>query len=219
MMSEAFELALEEGKRNQAGELVFAFLQQPDEDAWDSLLVGMDGQPLTFWDKSVGMEGEVSREDGSVLTVVVSTPPGVRPVGWQGVPAHSSGSPLGRLVAIVGPDGITEVEPPRGQNPPKPPPPMGRDLIKTPLGQFAMRDDEGHYRAVEVDTTDGGRATILVDWDGRVMMLWTEVDPEEGRRLMVVTVLPDDTGLVCQTIDSELRPGKSGDSLVELLAG
>lgn len=215
-MTEQLDLILEGAKRFNGGSIVIAHLQRPDEDAWDALVVSSEMQPLTFWAQGdQEFKDAYVREDGAVLMVVMSTPPGIEPSGLLSVPAASTGSPVVNLEAVVTEDGTVVIGTPGDDAPKKPPPPFGPDMIASLLAQAAMRDDEERYMLFDMDAADGGKAAILADWDKRPMFLWVEMEPG-NRELMAVTGLPAG-GFVCQTIDSDLRPLHSSEALEELL--
>lgn len=216
-MSEQLDLVLANAKRFSGGALVIAQLQRSDEDAWDALVVGADMQPLTFWaEDAQGIEDAHTREDGAVLMVVMSTPPGIEPSGLLSVPAVSTGSPAVRLVAIVNEDGTVVIGSPGDDGPRKPPPPFGPYMISSLLEQSALRtDDDQGFMLGETEAAGGGKASILADWDKRPMLLWIAMDSGE-RELMVVTGLPEG-GFVCQAVDSDLHPLYSSETLAQRL--
>jgi hypothetical protein len=210
---------LENAKRFSGGDLAIAQLQRPDEDAWDALVVGADMQPLTFWAQSGEEFADAHvREDGAILMVVMSTPPGIEPAGLLSVPAISSGSPTMRMNAIVNQDGAVVIGNAGDDTPPKPPPPFGPDMIASLVEQAALRTkDSKGYVLGEMDAADGGKAMVLADWDKRPMLLWLEM--EAGKReLMAVTGLPAG-GFVCQAVDPSLQPLHSSEALAETLKG
>jgi hypothetical protein len=212
-MTEELDNLLEHALRDGQGRIVSAHLQRAEEDYWDRLVVGRDGQPFTFRGRPTGMSDEVVLEDGSILMVLACTPSGVSPEGHLAVPADESGSPLAKMVAVVDAEGLTEVEPPDQQ--PAKPPPLGPDSFTALLQRAAMRQGD-EIGVTKVEAVDGGVATVVVAWDQRPLLLWFEKLGGSGRELMCISALPG--GLVATSVDSTLRPLHSDDRLAQLLA-
>lgn len=198
---------LEHAKRDPHGHVAVAHLRRQDKDVWDAIVVAEDAQPLVFWahGEQPDMKDLVIREDGSVMMVVISTPPGVQPAGLLVVPANAWGSPLATLVSVVSQEGLTMVSS-AGDTESASPPPMGRDMLISLLDHAAARN-EGGYAVTELETADGGTATVLLDWDGRPVMFWLEVPGDESpRTLMTAMASPDGDGLIAMAVDGDLRP-------------
>ena len=220
-MSDPLEAILKDAKRDRYGNVAIAHLRRQDEDAWDALVVAEDSQPLVFWATGdrPDIEDVVVREDGAFLMVVVSTPPGVRPAGLITTPANAWGSPLASLVSLVSPEGITMVSPPRESSPAAPPPPVGTDMLRSLLDKAAAHESGG-FRVTELETADGGFATVLLDWDGRPLMFWVEMPRKNARTLMTAIILPgEEGGIVAMAVDAALQPLYSGAKVTEGLAG
>jgi hypothetical protein len=207
-----FDPLLEHAKRDPTGAVAIAHLQRQDEDYWDALVVGQDGRPLVFLGEPRGMAGEVVREDGAVLMALVSTPPGVSPSGLMATPVNEWGSPLGKIISVVTEGMSTQVEPPGGD--PRPLPAQGEDRLKSLLEQVAFRNEDG-YLLASLEASGGGEVSVVVDWDRRPLMVWLDL-PDAGRSLTMVTLPPDNSGLVCQVLDDDLRPPHSGAALLAL---
>jgi hypothetical protein len=198
---------------DRQGRSVTAHLRRRDEDYWDRLVVAEDGQPLTFRGPPSGMSEEVVLNDNSVLMVLACTPAGVSPEGHLAVPADDSGSPLGKIIVVVNPDGITEVEPPN-QEVAKPPPP-GRDSFAALLNRAAMRQGND-FRVTNLEAQDGGTTTVLLAWDQRPLLLWFEQPSDGARALMCLATHSE--GIVAEVVDSALRPLHSNEGLAQLLS-
>jgi hypothetical protein len=209
-----YDSLLEHALHDAQGGIVTAHLRRREEDHWDRLVVGKDGQPLTFRGPPTGMSDEVVLEDGSVLMVLACTPAGVSPEGHLAVPADESGSPLAKMVAVVDSEGLTEVEPPNQQA--AKPPPVGRDSFAVLIERAAMRQG-GDLMVTKIEAQDGKMATVVLAWDQRPLLLWFEVPGGSGRSLMCLSALAD--GLVAGVVDETLQPLHSDEGMAQRLSG
>ena len=217
-MTDLREELLRHAKRDVYGNVALAQLRREDEDVWDTLIVNRDGEPLLFW--GLGEQPEkhaIQTEDGATLMVVVATPPGVRPAGLITIPATRSGSPLGNLVSMVNRDGHTVVDP-AGDPRRRPPTRFGSDMLDSLL-QHVAKHEAGHFVARPIAAADGGKATVLVDWDERVLLFWlpSVADPAV-RALYTVVPAPHGDGMIALGVDDRLRPQHSDAGLAALVA-
>lgn len=211
---------LEHARRSDQGAILIGYIQRPDEDAWDAVVVGKDLQPLTFWATNGGEMGgdeQIRDEAGNVLMVVSATPPGAEPAGLIAVPSDERGSPLGRLVSIVSGDALTMLddvsrEPKRGKGQK----PGLHESLSSLIRQAAAGTSEGNY-VTEIEAADGAPITVLMNWGGAPLLFWTQ-SPDDPHQLALtlVAALPEG-GLAGVTVDNDLRPVHSGAAIQQML--
>jgi hypothetical protein len=212
---------LEAHAKKDRNAIVLAHLRRRDRDRWDTLVVGNDLMPLAFWSSGKGApeSSEIVRdEEGNVLMVILATPPGVEPAGLVAMPATEHGSPFGTLEAIVSADGYTPLAEADEEPPPPPSSELEPDMLRSLLATAAQQRSEGEYVVAEVPSADGGTVRVLLDWNGRPLLFWTDMPGDPPRReLMAVVALEEAEGLLGVTVDEELRPLHSDAELTRLM--
>jgi hypothetical protein len=214
-MSEMPDAVMKHAKRDKFGNVAIAHLRRHDKDVWDSLVVGEDGQPLVFWasGERPNVQELVTRNDGSFLMVAVATPPGVEPAGFLYEPADEWRSPLLIMRGLVSEEGLTLVS--RAGRDPGPPRPFGPEMLRSLLGQVAMRRGE-QVEMVEINTSDSGTANVLIDWDRRPLMFWTTL-PDKKDMLELMAAVSVEGRTLAVAVDQMLRPILSGATLAQNL--
>jgi hypothetical protein len=204
-MSDPLDAVLVNARRDRSGRPVVAALRRHDEDHWDWLAVGQDGQPLAFWATglTIDSQGLIRGNDGSVLSVLSFAPPGVEPAGSIVVPADKWKSPLMKWVFIVGKEGDTEVSSPNYSA--GPPPPPGPRMLESLFEQFTYRERD-QFMLLEVDASDGKRAKVLLDLNKRPLLFWLTMPGEEQGKYELFTAVAASNGIAAVAVDELLRP-------------
>jgi hypothetical protein len=204
-MSDPLDAVLVNALRERSGRPVIAALRRRDEDHWDWLVVGQDGQPLAFWTRgeSIDVPGLVRNDDGAVLSVIAYTPPGVEPIYYSARPADEWLSPLVKWVANVTKENIVIVSPPNDKASPLPP--LGPEMLNSLFDQFAWREGD-QFRLLEVDTADGKRAKALLDLNQRPLFFWLVMPGEEQGKRELFTAVAASNGVAAVAVDAQLRP-------------
>ena len=212
-MRDLIDALLEHAGRFSNGAVAIGHLQRDDEDAWDFVVVGEDLQPLVFWgETNIPGEGSVKREDGATLQVLASTPPGVQPSHLVPVPAKESGSPIGRIAAAVTPDGMeTRIGEPIGAGQE---PATGLEVLRSLYTQSVFQR-KGMEAVADVDTADGGKLEVTLDWDQRPLLFWLSL-PSDPEKLELMTLARSSEGDVVVSVDSEMRPLYSAEKLEQM---
>lgn len=199
-------LLREHALRDDEGHLVTAHLQRANEDYWDCLVVGKDHGPLLFVTDDAGakaMPGGTKDAAGRTLMVVVATPPGIQPAGILAVPADEHGSPASKLASIVTGEAYTMVEGRHREA--KPLPAFGPQMIQTLLKEAAAKKDDS-FRVEEQITAHGERVSVLLDWTGKPLRLWTPLPDATRPELATVVATPAGDGLIIMTLNDDLVP-------------
>lgn len=215
-MSDSLDDLLQKAANTHSNGIVaLAHLRRRDEDAWDFLVVDRSNLPLMVWssDQSADSEEAVTDGQGRVLSVIEATPPGATPSGLLLVPGNEHGSPLGRLVGIVGGEEWVMVEP--LNKPPGTPgqAAVGANMLDGLLAKSARRTSSGDYYTVELDAADGGQVPVAVDWDGRPLMFWIDLPGNPPKRDLFALAVTSE-GLIAVSLDLSLRPTRSGEDML-----
>jgi hypothetical protein len=207
---------LTHAKKDRFGNIVIAHLRREREDTWDALVVAENGLlPLVFWAPSaLHAEDAIRDDEGNVLHVIQSTPPGVTPSGLVPSPADANSSPTGTLISIVTSEGHTSIRPPHEE--PLPPPDFGPTMLRSLFENVAHRKGT-EYAIADLETAAGGTIPVLLDWDGRPILFWVDMPKEQSERTLM-TAVATDKGFVAMAVDDELRPLHSKEWLTEHLA-
>ena len=206
------------------GAYVRAHLRRQDRDVWDTLVVGKDLLPLTFWangEHAPDDDSIVRDEHGNVLTVITATPPGVEPRGLVPTPANANGSPFATMVATVTADGYTPLAAAAEETPFSPPKEkLGPTMLSTLLSTVASQAGENEFSIAEVPTADGGTIRASLDWTGRLLLFWVDMPGDPPPRELMAAVVPEGgDGFSAVTVDQDLRPLYSGSVLAKRLKG
>jgi hypothetical protein len=209
------EEVLQRALRDDRGAIALAHLRRYDEDRWDFLAVDVDLQPLTFWAAhgETAPAGASVRDDGAVKFVVMATAPGVEISGLMAVPADEWDSPAERLLVLVDRAGEIYMEDPDEHA--LPPQSLKGELDEL-LAEVKKTEHE-HAIAIEVGTSKGGSAAVLIDWDDRPILVWTTIPADIPRRELMTPVLLHSGGSALVVVDRTLRPIFSTDELRERL--
>jgi hypothetical protein len=214
-MTGGLDELLRRANTDAAGNVALAHLRRRKQARWDLLVVARDNMPLMFWSPATeAPEGALWDDRGNVLSVLVSTPPGVEPAGLLSVPADESGSPIVDMVSVVGSEGATLLES-LGASPSGEPVDAGIVVIQSLIEAYAWQTGGG-YHTVNLESADGDETTVLVDWDGRPLMCWL-ASLDEAEKRDVFFIAATDAGFAACVSDEVLRPKWSNEQLASLL--
>lgn len=216
-MTDPLEQILRHAKRDEDDRLWVAQLRREDEDSWDTVIIGADDEPLTFWAPAEPAGADAARDsEGNMLMVMASTPPGVRPAGLLAIPCSPSGSPVLRMVAMVDKSGHTQIGV-AGDKTKQPPAGLRADMLRSLLDHVAQRRGDS-YSTVRVPAVSGVLTTVLVDWESRPLLCWLPSVDDESRRALYAVAAGASDGFVAVSVTHDLHPTHSDDELAKLLA-
>jgi hypothetical protein len=225
-MTELDRLLSEQGHRYPDGALVIA-MRETALGGWLPVVVSKELQPLLLWgDEQPGFTQDALRgNDGRILYVLASTPPGVRTPGLLRVPVDKRLRPLHRLMATVTATGSTMLDDPDSMEAQG----TGADPWHS-IGSvldFAATTARGEIHIQAVESAEGDLTEIVLAGDGHPLLFFVDMQqlkaqpgssfPQLTLMVMVVSSEEDRPGLVAMASDPDLRPLYSSRWLNERL--